>query len=248
MKDRTQSILSFLTEETKIEVSVLADRLGVSQVTVRKDLDELEKRGLVVREHGFARLRSPDDVAGRIAHHYEEKRRIALRAAELVADGETIMIENGSCCALLAEILAQSRKNLTIITNSVFIAEYIRRKASFQIVLLGGIYQPDSQVVTGPMVRQGAENFYVRYLFIGIDGYSARTGFTNRDQLRVQAVRDMAHQAEEVIILTESDKFSRRGAVPLNIRGQIKTVITDGKLDAESRAQLQKSGTAVITV
>lgn len=248
MKERSQAILSLLTEKQKIEVSALARALQVSQVTIRKDLDALEHKGLIIREHGFAHLCNPDNIAGRIAYHYEEKYRIASRAAELVADGETLMIENGSCCALLAEVLSKTKKNLTIITNSAFIADYIRQQTAFQIVLLGGIYQPNSQVLVGPMVRQCAENFYVPHFFIGTDGYSPRTGFTNHDHMRAQAVRDMAHQADEIIVLTESSKFSHSAAVPLNVSQQIKLVITDNNLNSACRKQLCDSGITPILV
>lgn len=230
MNKRANQILEFLTEEHKIEVSLLAQRLGVSQVTVRKDLDELESLGIITREHGFACLRSTDNLHGRIAYHYEAKRKIARCASQLISDGDTLMIESGSCCALLSEELAVSKKDLTIITNSAFIADYIRGKSNFQIVLLGGIYQQDSQVLVGPMIRQCVENFYVKYFFIGTDGYSRQTGFTNRDQMRAQAVRDMARQAEHIVILTESEKFTRHGIVPLNLRNYPRTVITDSQI------------------
>ena len=94
MKKRTDKILELLTEKEKIEVSALADTFGVSQVTMRKDLDELEQKGVLVRERGFARLVSRDDIAGRIAYHYTQKKQIARKAAALVEDYETIMIEN----------------------------------------------------------------------------------------------------------------------------------------------------------
>ena len=165
MNKRTNRILEFLTAEKKIEVSLLAEKLGVSQVTVRKDLDELERQGIIVREHGSACLRSTDNLHGRIAYHYEAKQKIAKCAAKLISDGDTLMIESGSCCALLAEELTSSKKDLTIITNSAFIADYIRGKSNFQIVLLGGIYQQDSQVLVGPMIRQCVENFFVKYFF-----------------------------------------------------------------------------------
>jgi len=247
MADRTHQILEFLITENKMEVAELASRIGVSQVTIRKDLDELERQGVVKREHGFAVLRSPDDVRGRIAYHYEAKLLIAKRAAELVHDGDTIMIESGSCCALLASTLTETKKDLTIITNSVFIADYIRGRSKFQIVLLGGIYQQDAQVLVGPMVRQAVDNFWVEKFFIGTDGYHARTGFTNQDQMRAQAVRDMAHQAERVIVLTESEKFSRRGVLPLNLKNPI-TVITDSHIDAGTLAQVQSEHIEVLTV
>ena len=245
-QDRETMILELLTAEHRLEVSALAGRVGVSQVTMRKDLDDLERRGLVIREHGCALLRSSDDVQSRIAYHYEAKRKIAERAAELVDNGDTIMIESGSCCALLADVLVQRRKDLTILTNSAFIASYIRGKWAVQTILLGGIYQPEAQVMVGPMVRLCAEGFFVSRFFIGVDGWSARTGFTNQDHMRAQAVRDMAGQAERVVVLTESEKFTRRGVVPLNLpqrEGQI--VVTSRTVSEEVLAALKEQGIEV---
>lgn len=248
MKNRTTQILSLLTQQKKIEVSALAECLGVSQVTVRKDLDALEQQGLVSREHGFALLSDANDIYGRLAYHYEEKQKIALKAAELVQDNDTIMIESGSCCALLAVTLTEQKKGLTIITNSAFIAGYIRKKSDFQIVLLGGTYQQDAQVMVGPMIRQCAENFWVDHFFIGVDGWSVRAGFTNQDQMRAQAVRDMARQAEQVIALTESEKFARHGTVPLNLKEGVHMVITDEHLSEQSAEGLKEQGVQIMTV
>lgn len=248
MKNRANNILELLTQQNKIEVARLAAELQVSQVTIRKDLDMLEEKGIIKREHGFALLCSPDDINGRIAYHYEVKKRIAQKAAELVCDGDTLMIESGSCCALLADALTVSKKDLTIITNSAFIADHIRGKSNFQVVLLGGIYQQDSQVMVGPMVHQCAQNFCVDLFFIGTDGYSIRAGFTNRDQMRTQAVRDMAQQAERVIVLTESEKFTRHGIVPLQLGEQIKQVITDSKISASAQAELESKGMTIVSV
>ncbi len=248
MKGRENSILEILTEQKRIEVTTLAEKLGVSQVTVRKELDALEGKGIIQREHGYAVLRSTDDINGRIAYHYETKRLIAARAAELVQDGETVMIESGSCCALLAEELVNYKRGVTIITNSAFIAGYVRLKAQAKIILIGGVYQNDSQVMVGPMIRQGAENFCVDKLFIGTDGYTEQGGFTNSDHLRTQAVRDMASQAEKVIVLTESNKFFRHGVVSLQLAGQIKTIITDTGIPDEARQNLEGGGIEVFTV
>ncbi|MDO5146307.1 MAG: DeoR/GlpR family DNA-binding transcription regulator [Eubacteriales bacterium] len=246
MKNRTNIILELLTKEHKMEVSLLAEHLGVSQVTIRKDLDSLEQKGIIKREHGFALLASPDDINGRIAYHYEEKRLIAKKATELVSDGDTVMIESGSCCALLADALTTFKKDLTIITNSAFIADYIRGKSNFQIILLGGIYQQDAQVMVGPMIRQSVENFLVDLFFIGTDGYLSRVGFTNQDQMRAQAVRDMAMQAEQVIVLTESDKFAKHGIVPLNLKDRVKMVITDNQLPESVQTELESNHIHVI--
>jgi DeoR/GlpR family transcriptional regulator of sugar metabolism len=244
--DRTNRILEILTKEQRVEVARLSQMLDVSQVTIRKDLDDLESKGIISRAHGCAILRNSDDICTRIAYHYDEKKKIAQKASEMVHDGETLMIENGSCCALLADALAERHQDLTIITNSAFIASYIRNKANFQIILLGGIFQPDNQVMVGPMVKQAAQNFYVNSFFIGTDGYTEAVGFTGKDQLRAQAIRDMATQAEVVVVVTESKKFSQRGTVPLGLGNQVKTVITDSEISDADRKMLQKANISVV--
>lgn len=250
MSKRAKQILELLTEAeaNRLEVTTLASRLGVSPVTARKDLDELEQQGLIVREHGYALLRSPDDIRGRMAYHFEVKKRIAERAAQLVANGDTLLMESGSCCALFADVLTHQKRDLTILTNSVFIAQYIRGKANFQIILLGGIYQQEAQVLVGPLVQQTVQNFCVNQLFLGIDGYSHRTGFTNRDQMRAQAVHAMAQQAERIVILTESEKLRHHGIVPLDINQHPRTVITDAGLSPAIRSELEQQGVSVIAV
>ena len=245
MAKRDTQILEIVTSEKKVEVAQLAERLGVSTVTMRKDLDALQARGLVVREHGYAMLANPNDVGGRLAYHFAEKRLIARRAAAIVADGGTIMVESGSCCALLARELADSGKTVTIITNSAFIANYVRDAANVTVVLLGGTYQRDSQVMVGPLVRTCAQEFYVDQLFVGTDGWIDGVGFTNADQMRADAVRSMAEAASEVVVLTESEKFGHHSAMPLRLTGKRVTLVTDDGIGSEWRASVERLGIGI---
>lgn len=245
MSKRTSRILEILTQEHKVEVAMLAEKLGVSSVTMRKDLDELQSKGFVRREHGYALLANPNDVAGRLAYHYEEKLRIASKAAELVPDGATVMVENGSCCALLARRIADTREDVAIVTNSGFIADYVRDSPHVSVTLLGGNVQRDSQVTVGPLVRVCAQEFLVDRLFIGADGWADGVGFTNADQMRAEAVRSMAESASEVVVLTESEKFGRRGAVPIRVKKPI-TVVTDADIPEEARGGIAELGIQLI--
>ena len=248
MAKRDNQILEILTSQGKVEVTHLSQLLGVSEVTARKDLDALQAKGLVQRVHGFAQLANPNDVGGRLAYHYEEKRLIARRAAELVPDNATVMVESGSCCSLLARELADSDKNVTIVTNSAFIASYVRDSSRVSCVLLGGSYQRDSQVMVGPLVHACAQEFYVDRLFIGADGWIDGVGFTNADQMRADAVRSMAESAAEVVVLTESEKFGQRGAVPMRLPGKKVSVITDDSVRDEWRQSLERSGVDAVYV
>lgn len=245
MADRHTAILEALAGHGRLEVSRLAELVGVSQVTVRKDLDRLEARGLVRREHGFAVIGSMDDVGSRLAYHYDAKRAIAAEAAASVRDGETVMIESGSCCALLADELARAKRDVTIITNSAFIASYIRGRPGAKIVLLGGDFQAESQVMVGPVTRKCAEEYFVDKLFVGVDGFAEALGFTGTDRMRAEAVRDMAKQAGGVVVLTESEKFSRQGVVALLPAERVRAVYTDDGIPRASEACLLNSGVDV---
>jgi DeoR/GlpR family transcriptional regulator of sugar metabolism len=230
--------LELLSKHQRSEVSTLSELLGVSQVTVRKDLDMLEERGLVHREHGFACLNPSNDIGKRLAYNYDIKKRIAQGAAALVEEGETVMIESGSCCALLAEELANEQKDVTIITNSVFIANFIRHAARTKIILLGGCFQPETQVVVGPMTRKCGEIFFSDKFFVGTDGFMPGFGFTGKDHLRSQTVMDLAENARDVFVLTDSDKFYRQGVLGLVRLENITGVFTDDRIPTEIEQQL----------
>ncbi|HBG85525.1 MAG TPA: DeoR family transcriptional regulator [Erysipelotrichaceae bacterium] len=247
MKERQNRILDALTKHEKLEVKELAEMMEVSQVTIRKDLDALTQQGLIIRNHGYATLNNSDDMNNRLAYHYEMKQRIAKKVCEDIHDGETIMIESGSCCALVALEIAQSKKNITIITNSAFIADYIRNE-DIKVILLGGEYQASSQVLVGPITINNAKNFFVDKYFIGADGFSQKSGFTGKDYLRAETVREMAKQAAHVIVVTESEKFGHVGTVNLLDTNNVAKVYTDTHIPEEDEIYLNEMNVEVIKV
>jgi DeoR/GlpR family transcriptional regulator of sugar metabolism len=244
--NRQRRILEIVTQEGRAEVALLADMIGVSRVTIRKDADLLTGKGLIRHEHGLVLPGSSDDINNRLSYHYGRKQRIARAAANMVQDGETVMIESGSCCAILADELAQHKRDFTIITNSAFIASYIRKIPQARIVLLGGDYQNEAQVLVGPIARQSVQGFSVDKFFIGADGFSEKIGFTGKNHLRAETVRDMAKQARQVIVLTESEKFAKSGVVPLLPSSRIGILITDSAIPPETERFLEGAGTRVI--
>lgn len=246
MNDRHAKILELLSRYHKMEVTRLSELLNVSQVTIRKDLIVLEQSGMLIREHGYATLNNSDDINKRLAYHFEQKMQIVKKAAQLVEDGETIFIESGSCCALLAVEIAQTKKDVTIVTNSAFIADYVRKIENVEIVLLGGNYQKESQVMVGPMTAQCAQAYFADKLFIGTDGFSIRTGFTGNDYMRSVAVQDMAKQVEKVIVVTDSSKFYQKGNVSLIDTSRIHTLITNKDIPLEQEQYLLTQNVKII--
>lgn len=238
MNKRELEILHIVTTCEKIEVTRLAEMLKVSPVTIRKALDVLETKGLITREHGYAIAGAKDDINNRLAVNYAVKQGIARAASGLVKNGETVMIESGSSCALLAELLATEKQNVTIITNSAFIAHFIKDKPYAKVILLGGEYQSASQVMVGSLVKKCLEGFFVDKLFIGADGFSKTAGFTGKDLPRAEAVQNMKERAERVIVLTDSSKFAHQGVVALLPPEDIAMVVTDTGINPETEACL----------
>lgn len=243
---RMQIINDFATNDT-ISVAELAERYHVSQVTIRNDLKALQNENLIKRVHGGASSTSNEFISARLNVNYETKLRIADRAAQMVNSGETILIESGSTNALLAKKLSET-KDVTIITNSCFIANFIREVPRVNIVLLGGNYQPSSEVCVGPLTCQSLQSFFVDKLFIGTDGYSEKSGFTCVNLLRAEVVAAMAKRAEHSIILTDSSKFTQRGVAQQLSLSEVSHVITDDGIPESAREELGKNGVELIIV
>lgn len=237
--DRQQKILDLVQARKKVKVSDLTEQMQVSPVTIRKDLNQLEARHLLKRNHGYAVAADSEDIQNRMDAEYPVKLRIARRAASLVQNGETIMVESGSACALFVKELAEQKKDVSVITNSAFIADFVRETEGVRITLLGGEYQKDSQALVGPLVRKNAEAFHVHHFFIGTDGYTDASGFMARDYLRNEAISDMARQAEEVIVLTDSSKFGQSSVVRILPQRGVDLVVTDSGISEQARASLE---------
>ncbi|WP_086348001.1 DeoR/GlpR family DNA-binding transcription regulator [Candidatus Enterococcus clewellii] len=245
---REEEIIAIVSQKKKIEVNELSELLNVSKVTIRKDLDKLESRGLLHRQHGYALLNNSDDINYRLAQNYDLKMKIAVEASKIVNDGDVIMIESGSTCALLAEELAFNRSDITIITNSCFIASYVRKADSVKVILIGGEYQKESQVNVGPLVKQVISEFFVDKLFVGIDGFDQKRGFTGSDITRCDTTRTLATAANQTIVLTDSSKFMQNGVISEFGFDEISKVFTDSGIPKETRSFLKQRNIEVVTV
>ncbi|VDG20088.1 transcription regulator [Lactobacillus plantarum JDM1] [Lactiplantibacillus mudanjiangensis] len=241
MNTRNEQLLQIVNQRKKIEVNELAALLHVSKVTIRKDLTLLEDQGLLQRQHGFAMINNPNDLKFRLAQNYDIKRQIAKVAAANVQDNETIMIESGSTCALMAAELAQAGKRVTIITISFFIANYVRDYPNISVNVLGGEYQPDSQVAVGPLTKAMLANFHTNKLFLGTDGFDTQFGFYSNDIMRADTVQAMVENAEQTIILTDSCKFQSKSTVRQLAFNQVDTVITDPQIPTNVQDLLQQN-------
>ncbi len=245
MNDRQSKILGILAVGDQTSVNDLSRELSVSSVTIRQDLSYLEKEGLLKRVHGGAVLRGADDITSRLGINYEKKIVIARRAASLVEDGETIFIESGSINALFAKELL-NRSGITVVTTNVFIARQMRKAKHIQVVLMGGIYQHESESVVGQLTKACIEQVNFGKAFIGIDGFSRDAGFTSKDMMRAEIAAKIIVRSREAIVLTDSSKFGRSELQRICATGEIDCVITDRDVAEESRVCLTQAGVRVI--
>lgn len=216
---------------------------GVSEVTIRQDLNLLEKQSYLRRTHGFAVPLDSEDVETRMMNNFALKRELAAFAASLVRPGETVFIENGSSNALLARELA-TQPDVTIITVSSYIAHLLKETPG-EVILLGGIYQKKSESMVGPLTRQYIQQVHFSKAFIGIDGWQPETGFTGRDMMRSDIVNAVLEKGTEAIVLTDSSKFGATHPYPLGPMHQFNRVITDDHLATEKQLQLEQAGLTV---
>lgn len=232
MNERQLTILNMVSNSPKINVASLSKALGVSQVTIRQDLRTLESNGMLKRFHGGAMPVSDDDIMKRLSFNFDIKSAIAREAASFVSNGETVIIESGSTNALLAVELSK-KNDITIITNSAFISRYVRGMNNVKVILLGGDFQHESEVLVGPLTRKCLKEFHVDKVFIGVDGFSPDTGFTCVNLMRAEVAHAMADQANKVIVVTDSTKFNKIGVARLFKPEEVDIVITDTKISAK---------------
>jgi len=245
-QQRHIKILEYLHQNKSAQVTHLATLLGVSPVTVRKDVTYLEGRRLLMRLQGCVELNATTAVHRRMLSSYARKLRIAKRAAALIDNGDTVILESGTCCILLADELKNLKKRVTVITNSVFMAEFLAPCESITLVLLGGTYQADSMATVGPVTKACLAPFHAKYFFSGTDGYFAAEGFESDDPARAEILRDMAAHADQTVIITESQKFSSRGAMRLFSMDETDVVVTDAAIPSQAERELTAHGARVL--
>lgn len=247
LNERQSRILNLLSRNDLTSVTDLAGKLNVSGVTIRQDLNYLEAEGLVKRVHGGAMLEDADDLSNRLGYNYDKKLRIARKAAELVRDGETILIESGSTNVLLARELVK-KKNITLITTNVFIARQFRKNEQTNIILLGGLYQQASESLVGKITKVCLDQLNFDKAFIGIDGYTAKSGFTLRDLFRAEISSYIIRKTSEVIVVSDSSKFGKTELTSICSLSDIKHIATDLELDQEYKKEFLDAGVDLMLV
>ncbi|MCX6054267.1 MAG: DeoR/GlpR family DNA-binding transcription regulator [Chloroflexi bacterium] len=209
---RHKFILENVNEHGSVRVIDLAAHLEVSEMTIRRDLIELERIGLIRRVHGgaiSARGRSYEPPLGlRSIENQEVKQRLGRYAAEMIAEGNSISLDIGSTIHALAEQL-RDLHNITVITPSLSIAGLFLNRADVRLIIPGGIVRPGEMSMIGDLCRRNLELLFVDRLFLGVGAIDSKANLTEYNLDDTLIKQTMIHYAKEVVLIVDSSKFER---------------------------------------
>jgi DeoR/GlpR family transcriptional regulator of sugar metabolism len=249
---RQAAILDLIRHDGGVRVSHLAQRFGVSDMTIRRDLEALAERGYVDKVHGGATIarrgstEEPGFVA-KSARQRAEKAAIAARAAKLVEPGTAIALSAGTTTAALASELV-GVPGLTVMTNSIPVADtfYHARRSDQTVVMTGGIRTP-SDALVGPVAEAAITTLNVDVLFLGVHGMSPQTGFTTPNLMEAGTNRLLVNAARRLVVLADHTKWEKVGIATIARLEDADVVVTDSGLPAEARSQLaERAGELVV--
>lgn len=232
-----------------ISVSELSHTLGVSEMTIRRDLDVLEKYSIITRVHGGAVAYQGSvekSFNDRLEDASPQKKAIGWAAAQLVQDGDRIILDAGTTTQQVAANLIH-RQNLTVITNNLHIAAEFSCQQHIQTVVLGGVLKCKEVCTIGPAVRQQLAGYKVDLLFLSTAGFSLEAGITDIDFHEVEIKQAMMQSARRVILVADSSKFNRVELLRTGDMAQIHTLVSDDDLPAEAISAFEERGITVLT-
>jgi DeoR/GlpR family transcriptional regulator of sugar metabolism len=249
LEERQEQIIALLEQEGRVSVADLSKRFGLSQATIRTDLDALAAQGLLVRTHGGAiaadrtDLELSFDVRRRL--YSARKQRIGAAAAALVEDGEAIALD-ASTTALAVATQIKGRHELTVITNGIFIALTLLDAQSITVLMPGGFLRRDSVSLVGAEGNDFIKGFNIQKGFFGAKGLTLEEGLTDVNDAEVAIKRDLVTHAKQVIAVVDSSKWGRVGFVSFASIDQVDYVITNKGAPPDMVAALQEAGVDVI--
>jgi DeoR/GlpR family transcriptional regulator of sugar metabolism len=249
LQERRGQIITLLEQVGRVSVASLGERFGVSQATIRTDLDALAAQGLLVRTHGGAI--APDrsdlelsfDVRRRLRS--TQKRRIGAAAASMVEDGEAIALD-ASTTALALATQIKGRRELTVITNGIFIALTLLDAPGITVLMPGGFLRRDSVSLVGAEGHEFIKQFNLQKGFFGAKGLTLEEGLTDVNSAEVAIKRSLVVEAKQVIAIVDSSKWGRVGFVSFASIDQVDYVITDEGTPPDMVAALREADVEVI--
>jgi DeoR/GlpR family transcriptional regulator of sugar metabolism len=239
---RRAHIVEQVHRSGSVRVSELTQLFGVSDMTIRRDLDALARRGLLAKVHGGATRVEPSTeeptFASKSVRELTEKDAIAARAVHLIQPGAAIALTAGTTTWALARHLA-GVPHLTVVTNSVPVAEVLHetQRPDQTVILTGGVRTP-SDALVGPVAVATIKSLHVDMLFMGVHGADARAGLTTPNLMEAETNRAFAESARHLVVLADHTKWGIVGLSQIALLSDVGTFVTDDGLAADAQGTL----------
>jgi DeoR family fructose operon transcriptional repressor len=249
-EERQQKILDILNSKSSIKVMDIAELLNVSESTIRRDLQELEEKNLLMRTHGGAvgidnRTNFEPSFIDKQDEKIDQKISIAEVASMMIEDGDTIILDSGTTTLEIAKRIRS--RNITVITNSIDIASELSNKEGIEIIVTGGSLRLNTRAMVGHLTEAVIKNFRVDKAFVGANGISIEDGVTTPNFIEAQTKKTMINYASKVIIVADSTKFNN---VSFSIICPIKAVsmiITSRDIEQDIIKEYSEVGVDIVT-
>lgn len=256
--ERLDAILALLAEDGKLDVDTAAPRLGVSEATIRRDLEHLAAQRLLTRTHGGAVANSTSydlPLRFKAGRRSEAKQRIGQAAAALVPAGGVVGMNGGTTTTEAARALgtrpdlseAGDAAALTVVTNAVNIAYELTIRPAIKTVVTGGVARTDSYELTGPLATGILDRLHLDLALIGVDAVDPDWGATAHHEGEAVINQLMADRARSVVVLADSTKLGKRAFARIRPIEQVDVLITDGDADPAVLERFAAAGVRVVT-
>lgn len=247
--ERHHGIIREIRQNGIVRVSDLSELFDVSQNTIRRDLQKLEKEGLIKRTHGGAVVDGFYDIdlpfAIREDKYREEKQRIGKRAAEMIEDGETIILDAGTTVAQIARNI-KNKRHLTMITNAVNVALELANCRDIVTILTGGIIREITNCLVGFPAEKFLNETHVDKTFLAAGGITINEGLTNPNPFEVQVKKAMIKAAREVILAVTHNKFSVKALAPIAPVRVVHKIVTGNEVSQREIDTFQRRDIQII--
>ncbi len=249
-KERRAIILQLVTQKNNVTVNELSKRFGVSEVSIRKDLNEMHRTRLLIRTRGGAmRIPATDSafdqpIDTKEFENAREKAGIGKLAASLIEDGDTILIDSGTTTLEIVKNLHRF-KHLTIVTNAINIAIEALKYERFPVILLGGHLRLSSQSVVGPIAESNIKSFYCDKLFLGVDSFNITAGISTPNLEEANLNQTMISMAKETIAVFDYTKCYKRSFAHICAVRELTAIVSDRNFPSKLRSEIKSLGVAL---
>jgi DeoR family fructose operon transcriptional repressor len=247
-EERQQNISELLKERSSLRVIALAEIFNVSESTIRRDLQEMEEKGLLTRTHGGAvciqGTSFEPSFKEKEIEEREQKISIAKIAASMIKDGDTIILDSGTTTLEIAKYIQANK--VTIITNSIDIAAVLSNNNKIDVIVTGGNMRVTTRAMVGHITESILKNFRVDKAFIGANGISIEEGITTPNFTEAQTKKAMMNVANKVIIAADSSKFNKVCFSVISPIRAVSLIITSGDLDKQILKEFGDAGVEII--